>query len=463
MKLDYIFIQQVLPDSSILGNRMFDLTAHMAAHDSRNVVSGGTFFALAGSVADGHDFIDDAIGRGAKILVLAHNRYDSLAKSLESFLVDGGTIILVSDTTEALIALAAAWRAQFSIPVIGVTGSIGKTTTKELLAFVLHRAGHTCLVSPGNFNTRIGLAVTLLRLTANHTVAICEMGISQAGEMAQLAALVRPTMALITTIAHQHMDCLENLAAVAREKRQIFSCMPSDGIGFINGDVPLLHQAVYHHPVVRFGLRKQNQVNARKITFMHGSLRAIIQCFGNRFTLNLPIPHAGFLNSVLAVLSVCQMLEVDDQMVIEAVEDFIRIDGRFALKNGRYGLLINDAYNANPESMREALLAFHRMQTAGKKVAILGDMGALGERSLYWHRQIGRTFRTTKSVTHAILVGPRMAAAAKTMPHVIRCSIVECWQDVPDVLASLADEGPIDVLLKGSNAVGLMNLAPLLS
>lgn len=456
MKLDRSFVSRVLPDAVIFGEPEFTIIT--ATHDSRCVQQGSAFFAIKGKSFDGHAFVSDAISRGARVVFVDRDKQSTLGE----LSAEVCSFVFVSSAEEALYALAAAWRAQYTIPVVGVTGTVGKTTTKELLAHFFRTAGHQCHTSPGNMNTRIGLSFALLRMTHEHTIAVFEMGISHPGEMRELADLVRPTLGIITTLGHQHMDDLPSIGDIAREKKQIFSYFGPQDLGFIHGDLPLLHGASYNHPVVRFGYKTSNQVQARRISFKDGKLHAILRVFEQSQAITLAIPHRGYLTSILAAAAVCYMLDIPLASVCSAIEKFQLIEGRFLAKKSVSGscLIINDAYNANPESMREALFALDKMPGYSHKIAILGDMLGLGDQSVFWHRQVGRMLRHTKSISQVIFVGGQIFQAAKTMPHVISYKQVPSWKDVAAVLPD--EMHGAAVLLKASCGVGLSNLAPIL-
>lgn len=450
------FLMTVLPDAVVEGE--FPLAPSSWVIDSRKVLPGAAFVALKGAVTDGHLFIADAIARGARVVVMDRaNR--ACIDSLSSQTVSQTCFVLVQSPEDALVRLAAAWRAQFAIPVVGVTGSVGKTTTKELIAAMAALGGKSCLYSSGNYNTLLGAAMTLLELRHNHDCAVLEMGISQRGEMARLADLIRPTLGVITQVAHQHLDGLGSLNDIAAEKRAIFTHFKPDDIGIINGDQPLLSGVSYAHPVVRFGCKLTNQVQARRVDNDGARLRCLLKIYHERFQLDLPTPHRGWLMSALASATAAHFLGVDGLSIVEAIQTMPPVRGRFqALSLKRFkGTVIDDAYNANPESMKEALITFEKLEMPGEKIAILGDMLGLGANGAFWHRQIGRFLRRAPSIEHVILVGEQVKAAEKTMPRWVTYQVVPRWEDAEALLESyLVRESAI--LVKGSRDVGLQQL-----
>lgn len=454
---DTTFVTRALLDPIIIGN--FPASINSWVVDSRKVVPGCAFVALKGAVTDGHRFIASAIAQGA-VVVLMDSANRSQLELLSEALRAQACFILVKSPEAAFVRLAAAWRAQFVVPVVGVTGSVGKTSTKELIAAMVRLGKKSCLCSSGNYNTVLGAAMTLLELRSEHDCAVLEMGISERGEMAQLAELIRPTLGVITTIAHQHLDGLGSLQEIAAEKRAIFAHFQSDFIGIINGDQPLLTSVSYPHPVVRFGYKLTNQVQARRVVAQGSQLTCLLKLYGERYQLTVPTPHRGFLMSALASAATAHFLGIPAACIIEAIQTMPPVRGRFRtmpLKEFK-GVVVDDAYNASPESMKEAILAFDKLELSGKKIAVLGDMLALGAQSPFWHRQIGRFLRKTESIGQVILVGEQIRAAEKTMPRWITYQVVPRWEDAQSMLEKLLlqDEGA--VLVKGSHDVGLHQL-----
>lgn len=461
MRLHNQFICAALKEAVICGPDIPDSASFVI--DSRKVKTGDVFVALSGSRCDGHSFIKDAVNAGAAGLFIELDKQELLS-CLSAEVRSTLTIIMVRDTFESLIQLARVWRAQFSCPFVGVTGSVGKTTTKELISAVAKYQGIPHIVSPGNINTRIGAATVLLTLREHHQLAILEMGISQAGEMAALADLIRPSTAVITTVAHQHMDGLGSLQSISHEKREIFKYFSHDSIGVINGDVLNLVDVSYAHPVIKFGLKMTNQVQARRVRYHADTTTLILKIYEKKASVVLPKSHPGYVMNVLAASAVATVLGIPFESIVAAVQEVVVVSGRYEqrlLKNGK-GFLINDCYNANPESMKAALEAFERMPVKGKKVAILGDMLGLGMNAHYWHRQLGRFLRKSPSLTHVVFVGNEVKAALKTVPMTLSVVVVPSWRDAVVILQEQLHENSA-VLVKGSRGIQLDMLVDILS
>lgn len=456
MRLDELFITTVIPEAQFCGKGVCALDRCVV--DSRLVKPGDIFVACKGAFVDGHSFVEDAVKHGATGLMIAISQ----KQCLDVLSVDAREqvrVIMVPQVEAALVLLAKVWRAQFTCPVVGVTGSIGKTTTKELIAKMVTQSGSLCLMSAGNYNTVLGASLTLLKLKKEHACAVLEMGISLRGEMAQLADLIRPTHGVITTIAHQHMDGLGTLTDIAAEKRALFTYFKPDNIGFINGDQPLLANVSYSHPVVKFGLKTTNQIQARRVTSTGVSTSCTLKLYGDRYRLVLPTPHRGRLTNALAAAAVAYFLNVPHQVIQEVLASGEDVPGRFQampLCSGK-GVLINDSYNANPESMKEALMAFDRLEVQGAKIAVLGDMLGLGAHTVFWHRQLGRSLQKTSTIRRAIFVGDAIRAIEQTVPRGLPYTIVSSWQEAVEILNDYVKD-EVAILVKASHGVGLQNI-----
>jgi UDP-N-acetylmuramoyl-tripeptide--D-alanyl-D-alanine ligase len=459
MRFDKSFITKTLPEMSIaFGHFPEDVTFSI---DSRTVKAGDIFVALKGVDRDGHEFLSQAFEKGAAGAIIAESHREVLQKIKG---LDKKLVLVVKDPLEAFVQLAAAWRLQFNYPVIAVTGSVGKTSTKEILGQIMSHAGKKYLISNGNQNTRIGLALNMLRMRADHELAIFEIGISKRGEMAELSYLLRPTSAAITNIGHQHMDGLGSLNDIALEKREVFKHFSESSIGIINGDQPILANVSYQHPVIKFGSKTTNQIQARKMRVAGSHISFVLKIYKKKYSIVLDHPHVGAVFNVLTATALAHWLGVADEIIIKAIQKPCVVEGRFEERvvNNNRGMLINDCYNANPESMKAALLAFQQIETKSPKIAILGDMLGLGVNSPFWHRQVGRFLRKVPSLNKVILVGNLVAWVKKTAPVGLRVEVVSSWQDAVQKIESELDAKPA-ILVKGSRAIGLENLVSALT
>lgn len=461
MRFDEHFVRGALPEVSLVQS-VFPDDARFVV-DTRLLKAGDIFVALSGNTVDGHDFVKTALEAGAHGILIAAEK-KQLLDTLDPKLLKNKLIMVVPDTLAALVRLACAWRAQFRYPVIGITGSVGKTSTKELLAHMCALHGLQYVASYGNQNTKIGLSLNMLRMRASHHVAIFEVGINKRGEMADLARMVSPTSAIITNIGHTHMEGLGSLADIATEKRDLFKFFTEESIGIINGDQPVLAQVGYVHPVIKFGTKTTNQIQARKVQVNADRITFVLKIYKEKFTVEINNVHSGAIFNALSAAAAAHMLGIPNEIIIKAIQTPPVVAGRFELKplKQNKGIIINDCYNANPESMKAALLAFQKIETNAHKIAVLGDMLELGMNAPFWHRQLGRFLRKVPSLRHVILVGDMMKWAKKTLPVGVTVVMVANWQEAITCLEGSLKEESL-VLVKGSRGMGLSNVVTALA
>ncbi|MGE0010414.1 MAG: UDP-N-acetylmuramoyl-tripeptide--D-alanyl-D-alanine ligase [Candidatus Babeliales bacterium] len=426
--------------------------------DSRKISAGEIFIALKGAKVDGHDFIEQAIAQGAAGLMIEQSKKDCL-KKIDASILKKLCVMVVPNTLEALLALATAWRAQFNIPVVCITGSFGKTSVKERVAHILSLAGKNYLASYGNQNTVIGVSLNILRMRSEHEVAVFELGINKRGEMRRLVAIAQPTIAVITAIGHCHMEGLGSLSDIASEKREIFAFFKEHNIGIVNGDQKLLSHVAYNHPVIKFGQKTTNQVQARKVNQSGQHINFVLKLYKEKYQVKLTSHLKGVVDNALAATACAYLLNIPAPIIVQGIQENISISGRFdpCPLIGNKGMMINDSYNASPESMKAALLAFERYDTLATKIAVLGDMTELGATSPFWHRQLGRFLRKIPSLQSVVLVGTQVAWTKKTIPVGVNVELVPNWQEAKQVLLKQLDGNSL-VLVKGSRAIELDQL-----
>lgn len=447
-----------LDDSIAWSNRDVEVAV---AFDSRCIQRDGFFVALKGSSFDGHSFIADVLEQGACGILISD--IDAL-KNVPTGWWQGQIVVIVEDTYKALIDLARSWRQQLTIPVVAITGSVGKTTTKEMMRSILEVAGIHAQVSLKNQNTVVGICATILNIRTDHQVAVCEVGISLQGEMAERIEILRPTIAAITNVGSAHAQGLGGEQGVAFEKRQIFKFLQPHNIGIINGDQQLLADANYSHPIAKTGFKNKNQVYARKVTSSIASdgslvMHFVMKWFGQEAQVRLTHGHLGYVANALTASAIGYFLNVSLPDIVRGLECYRGCDERFQLypiKGGR-GRLLSDCYNANPESMRAAIDAFGKMVGPGKKVAVIGDMLELGDKEVLLNRQVGRMLAKAGDIESVILVGSLIAGASTNLPAGTKVMLAPTWVEAAEMLEkSIGNEA--FVLVKGSRGVGLKNL-----
>ncbi len=457
MRFNQQFISSVIPEAHFHGSDVTEFSS--ISIDSRTLNKGELFVAIKGNKADGHQFVAEAIKKGAVGLIIDADQEKNVRKTLNDADLKKIYLITVPHTADAILALAKEWRLHFDIPVIGITGSLGKTTTKEMVSNILRLSGRSYVVSRGNQNTALGVAINILRIRPEHKAAVLEMGISQRGEMARMAELARPTIGIITSIGHSHMEGLGSLTDITNEKRDIFRFFKEDNIGIVNGDQTILSQISYTHPVIRFGSKTTNQVQARKIHANPTYTTFVLKLYKDRYSIKLETSHVGRVYCALAASSAGYLLGIDGDIIAKGLQEPLMIEGRFEQTQlkAEKGILINDAYNASPESMKAALLAFEKVESKGQKIAVLGDMLELGVNSAFWHRQLGRFLRKVPSLHHVVLVGDMVKFTKDTVPQGITFEHVPTWEDAVKVLKKRLDREAA-ILVKGSNSIKLSHL-----
>ena len=359
-----------------------------AVRDNRDVVGGNLFICIRGARVDGHDFANSAFDAGAACCLAEREIPDAK-----------GPYVLVDSTLESLKTLGAYYRSLFDIPIIGITGSVGKTTSKEMIAAVLG-AKLNVLKTTKNLNNEIGVPLTLLSLEERHEVAVIEMGISDFGEMGRLAQMVVPDIFVITKIGFSHLDNLKDLDGVLRAKTETFAYMKPNSIAILNGDDDLLWNYDPGIKKITYGTNPRNDYVTES------------QLLTPNVSPQLLTPNSSLLipNSYGSHLTAAVLLAAVIGDIFGLTEDDIRrglrlyepVDGRAKLINTGYITIIDDCYNANPDSVKAALESLSTL--SGRRIAILGDMLGLGEHTEQAHQNIGR-FAAQSSIESLICCG----------------------------------------------------------
>ena len=361
--------------------------------DSRKARPGDLFIPLAGEKYDGHDFLPDAVKGGASG-VLFQKDHDMTAHRFPRDV----TVILVKDTLTALGDLARWWRNGFTVPVVAITGSAGKTTTKEMVATIVERSMNI-MKSPGNFNNLVGLPLSLFQLTASHEAAVVELGTNRKGEIRRLTEIALPDIGIITAIGAAHLEGFGTIEEIRKEKTDLFRHMKRGGIAIFNADDRALQRAAEQRGcrIIRYGVEVSAEVRAEGVESRgREGIGCTLDIEGVRQEMVLPVIGRHQIYSALAAASAAWVLGIDRGEIWEGLKSFRPVTGRMEaqpLRNGAY--LVDDTYNANPLSVREALAALRDMKGRGRTVVIFGDMLELGDRSEYLHEQAGEFMAET--------------------------------------------------------------------
>lgn len=407
--------------------------------DTRTIRPGDLFVALKGPRFDGHDFVAEALSRGA------------IAAVVDRELAVAAPQVVVADTTKALGDLAAAYRLALPARVVGITGSVGKTTTKEVLAHLLAPEGAT-VKAPASFNNLIGVPLTILTADASTRYLVVEVGINRVGEMTRLGEILRPDVAVVTTIGEAHLEGLRNVPTIAREKGYLVGALRSGGTAVLNADNPWTWRMPVpeHARVVRFGIHRPADVRGTHVR-RHGDwVRFCVR--GEAFRVRAP--SLSIVYNALAALAAREACGLAVESAAGRLETFELPKMRMERVEARGVTFWNDAYNSNPISLRAALAAFRRAKAAGRRIAVLGDMREMGDATAMWHQEVLRFAGSLPEIDLVVAVGPHMSAAGGVLDGVKEWLPVGDAEEAARWLRVLARPGDA-VLVKGSRALAL--------
>ncbi|MEW5865377.1 MAG: UDP-N-acetylmuramoyl-tripeptide--D-alanyl-D-alanine ligase [Bacillota bacterium] len=355
--------------------------------DSRKVAGGEIFFALSGPNFDGHQFAKDAVERGARGVVIS-------SRERTGDLPGTAAVIVVNNTLKALQKLATYNRCRLGIPVVAITGSTGKTTTKDM-AYSIFAERVRCAKTQENFNNEVGVPLTLLSLEPHHEVCVVELAMRGSGQIRDLAEIARPDVGVVTNVGPSHVELLGSIENVAAAKAELVEALGADGIAVLNSDCP--HTAAMKDKtsakVTFFGVEQAADVQASEIELLGAEGTNFTMSYGERsFRVHVPAPGMHNVYNALAASAAAFVLGLDSFAVADGLDHFEPAHQRLGIIETRQGyIVIDDTYNANPASMRAALSTLRQVAGSRRKIAVLGNMLELGEISAEAHRDLGRT------------------------------------------------------------------------
>jgi UDP-N-acetylmuramoyl-tripeptide--D-alanyl-D-alanine ligase len=410
--------------------------------DSRRVNAGDLFVALSGETFDAHDFVAEAERRGAAALVCQRP------------VTAGIPVLYVDDCRIALGHIARLNRMRFAGPVVALTGSAGKTTTKEMISAILQTRGRV-MATRGNLNNEIGVPLTLLRLTPEDHYAVIEMGAGKHGDIGYLGAWARPVVTLVTNVLPAHLQGFGTIEAVAATKGEIYGSLTEDGIAVLNLDEPFCDSwraTIGARRIVGVSAlgKPAADVRARDVAVQDGFARFVLECAAGSMALSLRIPGVQQVANAAMAAAVGLALGVELTAIRDALQSLTPIAGRMAVTRTAHGcVLIDDTYNANPGSVRAAIDSLATF--AGTRVLVLGQMAELGPQSQAFHREIGVHART-RGIDELLAVGEHAAATVEGFGPRGRCFAERAA--LAEACRSF-DRAGVTMLVKGSRSAGM--------
>jgi UDP-N-acetylmuramoyl-tripeptide--D-alanyl-D-alanine ligase len=419
--------------------------------DSRTVRAGELFVAIRGERHDGHAFVAAAAARGAAAaMVDERSRAGGGAAPLP--------LLVVEDTRRALGRLGAHWRRRFAPTLVAIAGSNGKTTTKEMLAAILraHAGEAGVLATEGNLNTDIGVPLTLLRLRREHRYCAIEIGMNHPGEVAPLAAMAAPAIAVVTNAQREHMEFMKSVAACARENAAVFEALAPDGVAVINADdahAEIFLRAAGRRRTVRFGLEAPAEISGG-YALRPLSSEIVLRTPAGEASATLAIPGLHNVKNALAAAACGFAAGIGPQAIARGLAAFRPSPGRLVTRRLASGaILVDDTYNANPDSVRAAIDVLAALPAP--TLLVLGDMGEVGEFAPEFHREVGEYARR-RGIGRLVAIGSASRAAVEAFgAGAAHCDDIEAL--------ARAAEGAASVLVKGSRFMRMERVVALLA
>lgn len=434
------------------GERVF----RRVSTDSRNLEPGDLFVALKGEKFDGYDFCGEALRKGAGAVLVDRPLPDDLVRAFRPL------EIRVRDTLRALGDLAAGWRQRFPVPVAVLTGSNGKTTTKEMAVTIL-RLSFRCLWSPGNFNNRIGLPLTLLRLGPEHERVVLEMGMNEPGEIRELTRIAQPQTGVLLNVGPAHLEKFADLDGIAAAKGEMLDALPEGALFIYNQDDPRVASLARRWPGPKrnFGFGPDCDV---RLLEEHGTatsrkIRLSVQGLSVQAVLRLPGRHN--LYNALAAAALAHSQGATVESIQEGLSRFQGMSGRFSMEPGERFTIVNDTYNANPRSMECALETLEEIGPSGGRILVLGDMLELGAQSEQAHFELGR--RAARFQPAALFVTGAFAHKVKegALAEGYDEKKIELFEDPSRAARKILEriQGGEWILIKGSRGMAMERVA----
>lgn len=434
-----------LPTASIYNPDGYKSAFHVTI-DSREVKPNSIFIAIKGEKFNGHDFVNEALNRGANAVIINEDE-------LINYDTCDGTLVTVENTVQALGDLANTWRKKLTAKVIGITGSNGKTTTKEILSVLLAEK-FIVQATVRNNNNHIGVPLTIFSCNEKHQVLIAETGTNHFGEISYSSKVLQPDYALITNIGASHLEYLKNLQGVKKEKIALFDeTAKNKGFVFINNDDARLRPLVSKYKNISFGMKQDADVKATINGFTNDG-KTVLHIQNKKTSLNCVSPLLGEHNAknLFAAIVISLKLGLSKKEILNGLQKIKPVKQRLNTKIFKYVLLVDDTYNANPQSMRAAFEAVKMISLYPKRIAILGDMFELGTESQKEHELLAASIVRNK-IDEVYLLGKQMKnLAEKLMGEKVICKHFSTRERLESFLDKYSLQELV-VLVKGSRGM----------
>ena len=432
--------------------------------DTREVKEGDTYVGIKGENHDGNLLYEEALKKGAKVCILQR---ESINNKIDINMIKENysdrTIVIVENTVKALQELATYKRCLYDIPVIGITGSVGKTSTKDIIASVMSKK-YNVLKTLGNYNNQIGLPLTILRLK-DHDAMVVEMGMSELGEISNLTRIAKPTVAVITNVGTAHIGNLGSRENILKAKLEILEGLQENGTLVINNDNDMLHEwnkenSENKYKVITFGLENKSDVMAKDVEMTEKGSTYKIDINNKTYDVNVSVGGTHFVLNSLCAITIGNLFNIKMEDILDGIANFELTKRRMEIDKNKIGAtIINDCYNANYDSMKAALDYLGKINT-NRKIAVLGDMLELGEFSKMLHEKVGEVVAKNK-IDILITVGDmskyitnKEIKKKKKKKNVYTC---ENNQDAINILKNTIKKDDA-ILLKASNGMNFQEI-----
>lgn len=435
-----------MTNGTLLCGSLEDVIVDIAT-DSRNLKEGDLFVPLIGERVDAHKFLDAAIMDASVAFTMEHD------VATDAMLGSGHSVIKVDETLGAMQKVAYFIRKNHPLPIIGVTGSVGKTTTREMIYTALASEKKT-FQTYKNYNSQVGVPLTMAKLTDEYELAVLEMGMSNPGEMERLATMIRPDMAVFTCVGVAHIEQLKTQENICAEKLKIATYMKDEDILFLNGDDPILRKMAdtVSQKIIWYGTAEDCQYRAANIRVEDGEQVFTLICNEGEFEVRLKALGEHNVRNALVAIGVAQQYGVATKSAIQALYTFQ--GQRQRVVETKAFTMIDDTYNASPDSMKASLAVLRDMPCSGKRIAVLADMLELGENEVLYHEQVGQYVKEDE-IDYLIAYGE----LSKNIMNAAECEgvHVDSLEQAQETLKSIAKPEDV-VLLKGSNGMHLKEI-----